>query len=259
MTAIARKQKAAHPRLDLLEAEPAKSLLPLEVRAIGRSGILELMRIGAGLSYKQVGERAGMRPISAMRLIRGERVRPRGRDLERIREVLRAALPAVPDEAPLRVIEEQEFGFLRAPTGKPKYLTLQEAADLLKVKWYKMRRLASEVPELRAIRIGSGIRIPVEALEEYILGPHRVPDSKEFMSRSQVAAFFRVNVDVISYAIEAGRIRARQVAKRHAWRIPVSEVARIAQFGMTEIPRRSEWDRPERRRGCARRTTFQHS
>jgi excisionase family DNA binding protein len=248
MTAPARTRKTSPPQLDLLEAAPDKSVLPIEVRGIGRGGVLELMRIGAGLSYKEVGKRAGMVPIKAMRLIRGEMLRPRRRDLEGIREVLWEALPAIPDETPLRVIEEQQFGFLRRPAGKPKYLTLKEAADLLKVNADKMRRLVCNLPELGAIKVGIGIRIPVQAIENHILTPRRAPASQSFMSQQQAAALFRVHVDAIRYAIETGRIRCHQAGKHYPRRIPVSEIERIAQFGTTELRPHKNWHRPDRRK-----------
>ncbi len=234
--------KSPRPQIGLLESTP-KQVLPIGVRAIGRSGVLELMRIGGGLSYKEVGKRAGMPPVKAMRLIRGQYLKARHRDLRRILDVLWAALPAIQQPGPLQVIEEAERRFALPRTARPMYLTLDEAADLLKVNRAKMRRLASDRPELHAIRVGWGVRIPRQAIEEYILAPRRAAASSKFMSPAAVAALFRVHEDVIGYAIRTGRIRAQQSTKQKwgRWRIPMAEVRRIARFGVTNLPRLKSW------------------
>ena len=225
-----------------LPGRAPKAELPLEIRTIGRYGILELMRIGAGLSYREVGHRAGMPPIKAMRLIRGQIRNPRQSYLRRIFDVLWVALPAVAQEAPLRVIEEQEGAFARSLTEKPCYLTLEEAANLLKIDRPKMRRLCSDLPDLGAIKVGVEIRIPRQSLEEYLLAPRRPQVSGRFMSLPDVAALFRVSQEVIRYAIEIGRLRAKQHVARGKLLIPIVEVQRIARTGIIPLRRHKAWE-----------------
>ena len=233
-----------------LPGRAPKAELPLEIRTIGRYGILDLMRIGAGLSYQEVGRRAGMRPIRAMRLIRGGYSKPPGTALQRVLDVLWAALPVTEQAIPLRVIETgaRSKPVPSVPIGEIFYVTLQEAARLLLVKLPKMRRLVSEHPEMGALKIGGNIRIPRRALEEFITNP-RCPSVAPagFVTSAQLAALFRVSPETIAHAIREKCIRAVRSGERDRPRIPLSEVQRLMKQGTAKLRPLKQWAPGNRR------------
>jgi excisionase family DNA binding protein len=240
--ATAKPQKRA---LELLDAEP-KGLLPIEVRSLSRYGLLELMRIGAGLSYKELGHRVGMAPAKARRLIRGGYKIPVRRHLDRIREALWEALPTADGAGPLRVLEGSKGKSAGRIHGRPIFLTLEEAATLLKVTRARMRRLASEDPGLGAIKIGVGIRIPLAAIEDYILAPIGADSKSQGLSLPETVALFRVTETVIGYLLRTGRIKAKPHNPHFPWRISFAEINRLMRFGTAPLPRLRDW-RPRQR------------
>lgn len=230
--ATAKPQKRA---LELLDAEP-KGLLPLEVRSLSRYGILELMRIGAGLSYKELGHRVGMAPAKVRRLIRGAYEKPLRRHLDRVRETLWDALPVADGAAPLRVLrgpKEQSAGRIR---GRPIFLSLDEAASLLRITRARMRRLASEEPGLGAIRVGVAVRVPLAAIEDYITAPNGPSAGKQGLSIPEAMGLFRCSKDVFTYSISRGYIKASQRGRHYRWRIPLAEINRLMRFGTSPLP-----------------------
>lgn len=223
-TAAARKSRA---RQEKSRATPQASLgLTIDPRRLSRSGILELMRIAAGLSYKDVSRLTGIPRAKAIRLIRGAYQKPRRRDIEAVRDVCWARMPA---RSPAALI-----------AGAPSFLTLEEAADLMAVGPAVMRRLVGRNRALRAIKVGIRIRIPQDALASHIsaLQPEApAVASADGLSRNELAAILRVPAQVLRRASEDGRIKEVRRWKHGRPRIPRREVKRILAKGTHELPR----------------------
>ncbi len=170
-----------------------------------------------------------------------------GKKIHALWSVLWEALPSTSATAALEVLGE-EVPDAEAPTaGLPAYLTLDEAAALLKVKPEKMRRLVIDNPRLRAVKVGAAIRIPRSAMNEFIVDPRPAADRRNGpgMTVQEVTAFFRVSQDVIRYAMETGRLKAEQAGRYARVRIPIAEVQRIAKSGLVELKPHKYWHRPE--------------
>ena len=253
MTAAAaapRARKTALRSLERIEGEIRRRLLPLQVTSINRYTILELARVGAGLSYLALGKRAGLPGAVVARILRGHVQKVPGKKIHALWSVLWEALPSTSATAALEVLGE-ETADAEAPTaGLPAYLTLDEAAALLKVKPEKMRRLVIDNPRLRAVKIGAGIRIPRSAMNEFIVDPRPAVERRSGpgMTVREVTAFFRVSQDVIRYAVETGRLKVEQAGRYGRVRIPIAEVQRIAKSGLVELKPHKYWHRPEMRK-----------
>jgi excisionase family DNA binding protein len=232
-------------QLGQLDSRPTKGILPLQITAISRCGLLEIARIGAGLSYQDLGKRAGMPGAYVARILRGGTRKPHVERVARLWSVLWQALPATPSSLALEVLGEVGAPSAGEISDLPSYLTIEEAADLLKLKPQKVRRLIMEYPELRAVKIGKKIRVPRHTLNGFITDPRPIVTHRadRGIGISQMAAFFRVHPDLLRYAIRTGRLKAEQ-ARRHApVRIPVSEVHRVMQSGLAELKPLSTWNR----------------
>ena len=211
--------------------------LPIDPRRLSRPGILELMRIAARLSYKDLARLTGIRRAQVIRLVRGAREKPLRRQIEAIREVCWAKMPVRSPALPA--------------AKAPSFFTLEEAADLLAVSPAVMRRLLVRDRRFRAIKVGVGLRIPAAALAEWISEPQPPcpQPAKAGLSRQQLADLLRVSVDVVRYANQIGRIKAVQRGKYGHPRIPWQEVKRVVARGTHELrPRASDLPRNRHKR-----------
>ena len=226
MSAVAAKPKQAPRR------QPLDLTRFVEVRLLTRFGVLELMRLAAGLSYQDLAARVGLPPARLIRLIRRAEANAPSEQIERI---WRALWEALPRSTPRLVDEPERLSdtLAEAAKGLPIYLSLGEAARLLRVNVAKMRRLAVERPELRAIKFGAAVRIPRHALYQYVNSPLPPLKRREPGLRTvDLAAFFRVSHDIVTYQRRQGRIRAiqRRGARKH-WLVPDAEIHRLMAFG----------------------------
>lgn len=219
-------------------AKPQASLgLPIDPRRLSRPGVLELMRIAAHLSYRDVSRLTGIPRAKVLRLIRGAYEKPLRRELEALRDVCWGRMPSRSPALPT--------------TEAPLFLTLEEAADLLAITREAMRRLVVRDRRLRAIKAGVAIRIPQAALADFIsaqksLSPQMLSDG---LSRQELANLLRVPVHVVRYANQTGRIKAVQRGKHGRPRIPWREVKRVLARGTHELrPRASDLPRSKRKR-----------
>ena len=265
MTAAApapRARKTVLKSLERIDGEIEKRLLPLQVTSINRYTILELARIGAGLSYLALGKRAGLPGAVVARILRGHMKNVRGERIHRLWSVLWEALPSTSTTAALEVLGEEIPDTMALIAGLPAYLTLDEAAALLKLSRAKLRRLVVADPRLRAVKIGSAIRIPRSALNDFIVDPRPAVARRNGpgMTVREVTALFRVSQDVIRYAVETGRLKVEQAGRYGRVRIPVAEVQRIAKSGLVELKPHKYWHRPElRKKHCRPRHSLKRA
>ena len=222
-------------------------LLNVDVRHICRAGILELMRIGAGLSYKQLGQALGLPPIKVRRHLCGEFEKPRREDVFRIWSYLWERLPVYASAPTIRLLPSEEALTSLTSARLPQFLSVEEAARLLGLSWREMRRLISRVPEIGAIRINDTIRIPRGPLCDYIAGSRgKGPlGSGGHMTLQQAAALLRVPDHVLRYAVKTGRLRVDGKECRHLL-ISNRELARLVMEGTSRIS--DERDRQRRYR-----------
>ena len=252
MSAVARakSKKPAAPRAPRPEAVDLTRFV--ELRSLTRFGILELMRLAAGLSYRDLAARVGLPPARLTRLIRRAEAKAPSEQIER---VWRALWEALPRSTPRLVDEPERLSdtLAEAAKGLPIYLSLGEAARLLRVNVAKMRRLAVERPELRAIKFGAAIRLPRHALYDYISAPLPAPRRREPGLRTpDLAALFRVSHDVISYQRRQGRIAAvRRHGSSGQWFVPDREIARLMAFGIEPLRPLASDTRKRRQRRVA--------
>lgn len=206
--------------------------LTIDPRRLTRSGILELMRVAAGLSYKDLSRLTAIPRARVIRLVRGAYPKAQHRYLDAIREVCWARLPArMPALA----------GVIAPP-----FLTLEEAAELMAVSPTEMRRLAVRCPALRAIKVGRKTRIPAAALSEFLTSP--TPRGKgNGVSLQEASAILRVHVCSLRKAIRAGRLQVEQQRKHYPIRISPREFQRLLRQGTHELrPWRSDLSRGQR-------------
>ena len=227
--------------LDTASEQPApvidEGILNIDLRHICRAGILELMRIGAHLSYKELGRGMGMPPAKVRRYICGEMRKPRQQTLFQIWSFLWERIPAQSSEPTLRLRALGE-SLPEASLHIPGYLTLDEAAAMMKLRPGEMRRLISREP-IGAIKVGANIRIPRDRLCTFIAGAsgslsERLP--ADLISKREAAELLRVDVHVLRYAIKGGRLKGFQTSKKARIQIGRAELNRFLMEGTAPIP-----------------------
>ena len=235
----------AERRIDVLDTaveQPApvldEEILNIDLRHICRAGILELMRIGAHLSYKELGRGMGMPPAKVRRYICGEMRKPRRRTLFQIWSFLWERIPAQSSRPTLRLRALGE----RLPEASlhvPGYLTVDEAAAMMRLRPGEMRRLISRTPEIGAIKVGHFIRIRRDRLSTFIAGTSgsllgRLP--ADLISIREAAELLRVDVHVLRYAMKCGRLKGIQTSKKARIQISRAELSRFLMEGTAPIP-----------------------
>ena len=227
--------------LDTAGEQPApvldEEILNIDLRHICRAGILELMRIGAGLSYKELGRGVGMPAAKARRYICGMMRKPRRQTLFQIWRFLWERIPAQSSGPTLRLRALGE----RLPEANlhiPGYLTLEEAAAMMKLRPSEMRRLISREPEIGAIKVGRFIRIPRDRLSTFIAGAsgsllERLP--ADLISIREAAALLRVEVHVLRYAMDCGRLKGLQTSKKARIQFSRTELSRFLMEGTSPL------------------------
>lgn len=248
MTAVARTARKPQPlaarrgaerRPREIRPDPAELSLGLLIdpRRLSRPGALELLRIAAGFSYRDVADLTGIRRAHVMRILRGDLQRPTHRFLDRIRDVCWERLPSCPQNAGARYL--------------PDLVTLEEAARLLAVRPIVMRRLAVRHPELAAIKVGHQIRFPSKNLAAFISGAERPAgsESNEGLSTAELGRALRVAPHVIHYLRGTGRIRSfrRGGGRGGGYRFALAEVRRLMREGTGPLrPRQGDLSRNRR-------------
>ena len=235
--------------LDTASEQPAPVLdeetLNIDLRHICRAGILELMRIGAGLSYKELGRGMGMRPIKVRRYVCGMMRKPQQQTVFQIWLFLWKRLPSQSVEPTLRLRALGE----RLPEVNihiPGYLTLDEAAAMMKLRPSEMRRLVSREPEIGAIKVGVAIRIPRDRLCVFIAGASGSPPGElpaDLIGIREAADLLRVEIHVLRYAIECGRLKGLQTSKKARIQISRAELSRFLMEGTSPITDPRDIDR----------------
>ncbi|OGO10475.1 MAG: hypothetical protein A2Z66_12855 [Chloroflexi bacterium RBG_13_66_10] len=215
-----------------------EEILNIDLRHICRAGILELMRIGAGLSYKELGRGLGLPPIKVRRYVCGTMRKPRQQTLFQIWRFLWERIPAQSPEPTLRLRALGE----RLPEANihiPGYLTLEEAAAMMKLRPSEMRRLVSREPEIGAIKVGVVIRIPRDRLCGFIADASGSPPGElpaDLISIREAAELLRVEVHVLHYAMKCGRLKGLQASKKARIQIGRAELSRFLMEGTAPIP-----------------------
>jgi len=218
------------PRARLTSArtrEPARSEnrppleLPLTIdpRRLSQAGLLELMRLAAGLSLPALALRAGIGPERIGHILRGSCRDPRRQELARLRDLLWSLLPYRPNRTRAALLGPG-----------PLYLSVNEVADLLGLRPCTVRQLAAS--KLGAINLGRFVRIPRAGLLAYLQRQSGLSPSpaQEFSPRDAAEAL-GVPWGNINRAIRQGRIRIRQAGPHQRRRIPSREIERIMSAG----------------------------
>ena len=210
--------------------------LTFDPRRLSRCAILELMRIGAGLSYKELSQLTGIPRAKVIRLIRGAYARPRVAEINLLRDSCWRRLAA----------RSSPF----TTKTSPAFLTLEEAAELIAVKPAVMRRLICRDRSIGAVKVGKRIRIPAQGLARFVSVPRRSWRSLRVgdgMSIQDLARLLRVLPGTVRHSIRHGKIKATQEKWHGRVRIPASEVRRILKEGTTPLrPRYSDLPRAQR-------------
>lgn len=243
-------------------AAPAESLRPsliagvltIDVRHVSRIGLLELMRIGAGMSYRELGARVGLTPTKTRRLLRGQTSRPKRGVTRRMWEVLWDRLPEnTAQRAPLHLREEDAREVEHASTA-PMLLTEKEAAGLLMLRPQQLRKLVLENPQIGAVKMGRYLRIPRRALCDFVIGPQLAVRQTGYLSIYEAAALLRLSPCQLRYAIKCGRIRVEQTGWHYPIRIPMSEISRLLIEGTHSIPQPKKTPRRKASTAAAKTT-----
>ena len=223
-----RERRAIHPD----PAELGLGLL-IDPRRLTQPGVLELMRVAAGLGYGELGQLVGIRRAHVMQLLRGLQEMPRHERLDRIRDACWERISRRPLSGVARHV--------------PDLLTVEEVARLLAVQPIVARRLAVKHPELGAVKIGVAIRFPSANLAAFISSSERPAESggDETLSTEDVARLLRVSRHVVRYQRLTGSLPA--VGRGRGFRFPLSAVRRVMERG-THPLRPHQGDLPHNRR-----------
>lgn len=238
--ATRRRAERARPSIEGDPVELNLGLL-LDPRRLSQPAVCELLRIAAGLSYRDLAELTGIpRAHLLKRVLRGLQANPRRDHLDLIRDACWERIARRPQNAAARYL--------------PDLLTLEEAARLLAVRPVVMRRLALKHPELGAIKVGRQIRFPSRKLAAFISRSERPAGSQSdsALSTVELARALRVTPDTIRYFREAGRIRSFRSGRGRGrgFRVPLSEVRRVMREGTSPLrPRQSDPPGKRRSRG----------
>lgn len=210
--------------------------LTLDPRRLSRCAFLELMRIAAGLSYKDLSHLTGIPRAKVIRLIRGAYARPRLAEINLLRDTCWRRLAA----------RSSPF----TTKTSPAFLTLDEAAELIAVRSTVMRCLICRDRSIGAIKVGRRIRIPAQGLARLVSAPrrsHRSRRPEDGMSIQEIATLLRVLPGVVRRSIRDGKIKATQQQRHGPVRIRASEVRRILKQGTHPLLlRKSDLPRAQR-------------
>ncbi len=204
-----------------LLADPSRLLLEVDPRCVCQPGMLELMRMAAGLSYQEVAALLGSTPDRVSQLLTGGAKKSSGPQLARILRVLWTRLPVLPP----------------SPASLPETLTTQEAAAILTVKPSTMREAAQRVREYEAFHVGPRWFFPRDTFLRILAArcgfiPRRPGD---LLTPRQVARALRVSTYFVYHRLSAGQIRAVQAHPHAHWRIHKDELRRLLHNGADSL------------------------
>lgn len=230
------KPEPPRPQLDIKVTHAEGPLGGLDPRRLDQRAILELMRIAAGIDYKQLAGLTGILRYRIIRILQGEYKEPRTDDVKRILEVLWEHLPKRRPQQAIRHLGHRSF------------LTLEEAAEQLSVSKRVMRRMCQRRPELGAIQVGRALRIPADAFDDFIIGGRPPVDGDlDTFTMKDLQQILRVPYHTIRWIVRTGQVRTfERGSGRRKLRIPREDVIRLLHEGTGPVGERGP-HRPSKR------------
>jgi excisionase family DNA binding protein len=224
---------------DASSAEPTfdEGSLSVDLQHISRATVLELMRIAAGLSYTELARSIGIPRSRLRRYLRGLLEKPRESITRQIWDALWQRLP--PRSAALILHQRHIDPSLSAHDLRGlQLLTLKQAARMTRIPESALRRLLPKHPELCAVKIGAGIRIPRDTLAEFIASSPAIPtgkDASDMITMQRACELLQVEPHVLRYAIKCGRLEKCQLSKKHRIYFTLAEIRRFLSEGTAPL------------------------
>ena len=103
----------------------------------------------------------------------------------------------------------------------------KEACELLGVSTQSLRR-AIAISKIKTVRLGRYLRIPVTEIAKLSQG------EVALITCQEAADLLNVPISMIRRLIKAEKIKAFKLAKKGPYKIPKSEIDRIAREGITQ-------------------------